>query len=58
MQPGQIVQVGGKDATVISVGDGVVHLEQDGQSISVHPQEVTVHDAPEPKKENGQAESA
>lgn len=47
LEPGQIVQVNGKDATVISVGDGIVHVEQDGEAISVNPADVTVPGAEE-----------
>ena len=42
LQPGQVVEVGGKKATVITVGDGIVHLEQDGEAISVNPGDVMV----------------
>lgn len=47
LEPGQIVELNGKDATVITVGDGVVHLEQDGESISVHPDQIQVRGASE-----------
>jgi hypothetical protein len=39
---GTIVQVGGKDATVVEHGDGVVHLDIEGELVSVHPSQIVV----------------
>lgn len=44
---GTVVQIDGKDATVLEHGDGVVHVEMDGEAVSVHPSQI---DAPPAKK--------